>query len=446
MEHSPSTEAGLREGRPVYRSWKAIAGHFGVSVRTVQHWELDRGLPVHRMPGERGRIYAFIDELDAWSRNDSPEPQAAAEPRATMRFRAWTAAAAILITAITAAFFWVQSRPRPESWAVDGRDLSALGHDGEVLWSHTFPKPLWRRWLVYPEGSLEYRMMPVVEDFDGDGAREVAAVYWPADDPAEAPEVYAFDSDGRPEWRFKARPAATASGKPVEGPYDLRMLFAVPMPDGKPPALVAVSNHRGSFPSQVAVLSPRGEVLREYWHSGHILHAEFTGTGDCAMLLYFAAQHAPTGETELLVLDPLTLGGSSQESDQDYQIAPRSTGSELARIRLNASELARQLGAPAIPTDIRLRDGRIQVSVSQTGAPTGNERPATIIHSADLTLRNLRVDYPRTFSALKDRLVAQGRIRRYDTEADARRVTSEHTIVPWRAGACAGTASAVNPE
>ena len=97
-------------------------------------------------------------------------------------------------------------------------------------------------------------------------------------------------------------------------------------------------------------------------------------------------------------------------------------------------------------SDIRFRGGKVQVSVSQTGVPAGNERPATIDHTVDLTLRNPRVDYPRTFSVLKDRLVAQGRIRHYDAEADARRVAPGQTIVPWRAGACAGNASGVNPE
>jgi hypothetical protein len=200
------------------------------------------------------------------------------------------------------------------------------------------------------------------------------------------------------------------------------------------------------FPSQVAILSAHGEVLREYWHSGHILHAEFTGAGGCAMLLYFAARHAATGDAEIVVLDPLTLGGASQESDPAYQLAPRSAGSEIARIRLNASELARQLGVQTFPTDIRLRDDRIQVSVSQTGVPTGNERPATINHSVNLMLRDLRVNYATTFFALKDRLVKQGRVTRYDTEADAARVASEQIVVPWRSDACAGPARTATAE
>lgn len=237
----------------------------------------------------------------------------------------------------------------------------------------------------------------------------------------------------------------TASGQEVKGGYDLRMVFAVPMPGGKPPALVAVSNHRESFASQVAVLSARGDVLREYWHSGHILHAEFTAAPGCAMVMYFAAQHAATGETELLALDPLTLGGASQESDPAYQLAPRTQGAEIARIRMNASELARQLGTPAYPTDIRLRDGRIQVSVSQTGTPSGNQRPATINHSTSLMLLDPRVEYGPTFAAMTGRLVNQGRIRRYDTAADAARLASVQVVLPFRSSACAATASRVKP-
>ncbi|MBA3974210.1 MAG: hypothetical protein C0504_08345 [Candidatus Solibacter sp.] len=442
MEYSSSTEAGQREGRPVYRSWKAIAGHFGVSVRTVQHWELDRGLPIHRMPGERGRVYAYADELDAWRISAGPEIEPPGKPEGSSRFRVWAAAAALSMTAVAATYIWVHTRPRPESWAVEGRDLIALGRDGETLWRHAFPKPLWRRWLAPPEGVLEYRTMPVVEDLDGDGANEVVAVYWPKDEQDGIPEVHAFDSDGSPEWNYRVRTAETASGRMTGGPFDIRMLFTVPRQAGRPPALIAVSNQRGSYASQVAVLSPRGKVLREYWHSGHILHAEVTAAGGCGVVMYLAAQHAATGASEIIVLDPQKLSGASSESDPAYQLAPRSKGSVVARIRLSASELARQLGTASVPIDIRIRGGRVHVSVSQSGPPAGAERTAIIYYSVDLSLRDPRVDYARTFPALKERLVNQGRVKRYDTEADARRVEAVQVVVPWREESCAGAGHA----
>jgi hypothetical protein len=48
-------------------SWKEIAQYLGRNERTVQRWELERGLPVHRLPGPtRGGIFAFTEELDSW--------------------------------------------------------------------------------------------------------------------------------------------------------------------------------------------------------------------------------------------------------------------------------------------------------------------------------------------------------------------------------------------
>ena len=50
-------------------SWKEIATHLGCSVRTVQRWEQEFGLPVHRRKRARGEtVLAFKSELDAWER------------------------------------------------------------------------------------------------------------------------------------------------------------------------------------------------------------------------------------------------------------------------------------------------------------------------------------------------------------------------------------------
>jgi len=48
-------------------SWKEIAAFFDRDERTVNRWEKDLGLPVHRMPGRaKGPVYAYADELAAW--------------------------------------------------------------------------------------------------------------------------------------------------------------------------------------------------------------------------------------------------------------------------------------------------------------------------------------------------------------------------------------------
>lgn len=48
-------------------SWKEIASFLGRGVRTVQRWERELELPVHRIgSGRRSPVYAFIAELNFW--------------------------------------------------------------------------------------------------------------------------------------------------------------------------------------------------------------------------------------------------------------------------------------------------------------------------------------------------------------------------------------------
>src|SRR5436305_2747063 len=51
----------------VLSSWKEIASYVGRSIRTVQRWERELGLPVHRPTGKSdGVVIALPSELDAW--------------------------------------------------------------------------------------------------------------------------------------------------------------------------------------------------------------------------------------------------------------------------------------------------------------------------------------------------------------------------------------------
>src|SRR5690348_4065443 len=69
---------------PRLDSWKAIAYYFGRNVRTVTRWYVERGLPIHHVPGgKRGHVFAFTAELDAWLLNHKNGPAAVASPSLT---------------------------------------------------------------------------------------------------------------------------------------------------------------------------------------------------------------------------------------------------------------------------------------------------------------------------------------------------------------------------
>ena len=69
----PSRESDPPSSEPEPRlsdrldSWKEIAAHMRRGVTTVQRWELEERLPVHRLPHARkGSVFAYKRELDFW--------------------------------------------------------------------------------------------------------------------------------------------------------------------------------------------------------------------------------------------------------------------------------------------------------------------------------------------------------------------------------------------
>jgi hypothetical protein len=74
--------AGPEDAR--LRGWKEIARWFGVDERTVKRWEVSRGLPIRRVPGEaRAPVFAYEAELSAWlASRPAADEEATAEPGA----------------------------------------------------------------------------------------------------------------------------------------------------------------------------------------------------------------------------------------------------------------------------------------------------------------------------------------------------------------------------
>jgi len=103
------------EGADRLDSWKEIASYLGREVRTVQGWEKNEGLPIHRhQHAKQGSVYAFKSELDAWRKarksiTEAPVPVPEARPP-----RRWMAAAGLAILLLSAGFlFWKIHNPRP---------------------------------------------------------------------------------------------------------------------------------------------------------------------------------------------------------------------------------------------------------------------------------------------------------------------------------------------
>jgi TolB-like protein/Flp pilus assembly protein TadD len=110
-------------------SWKEIALYLHRDVTTVQRWEKQEGMPVHRhLHHKRGSIYALSSELDAWQQSrkhpledekrailDARE-EAASQSSTTPRGRRWLILCSILLSiAVLIALAYVAVRIHAEN-------------------------------------------------------------------------------------------------------------------------------------------------------------------------------------------------------------------------------------------------------------------------------------------------------------------------------------------
>jgi len=80
-------------------SWKEIAAYLKRGTRTVQRWEREQGLPVHRLGGRKqGGVFAYRRELDEWWHGRSLDIRGAAK-----RWQIWGKMAVTLLAVVSVA-------------------------------------------------------------------------------------------------------------------------------------------------------------------------------------------------------------------------------------------------------------------------------------------------------------------------------------------------------
>ncbi len=350
------------------RSWKEIAEYLGVSIRTAQLWEVERDLPVKRLPGGRSRVSAALSELEAWKASSAP-------PR--RHWRGIAAAAALALAVLAAVFLHARRLPHPAAFRLEGNSLIIQDSRGRELWREIFPTPLARH---HPG------QRPWFGDIDQDGQTEVLFV--PSTQFGSPAPLICYSQQGQEKWRFQP---GRAVASPVEtfAPIFVVREFAVFAPSRGRRAIAVASNHYVHYPSQVALLSAQGKLLREYWHSGHLYSikiADFEGDG--VQEIYLGGISNARRAATLVALDPRTFQGASVETAApDYQLRGFAPGNERARLIFPRPCVSRMFEPYNMVRDMVVEPERIVVSVYAKSSPPF---PTVIYHfSRDLRLESV---------------------------------------------------------
>jgi hypothetical protein len=391
MAHSPTPSSP-----ECLESWKEIAQHFGTTTRTVQKWEVERGLPVRRLPGPRGRVYAVKSEVDAWLAL-ATQPTAPATPEAPKRlpWKPWAWALGLVLVALSFLLGAKSFREVPlASHRLEGRILIALDARGHEVWRYDLGGPVSMGRMNY----LGESGGPWFGDLDGDGSSEMLFVHpLPVQD-SGSDRLLCFSHSGDLKWSFVPGRKVATSKEQFDPPFRTNGFRVVRLGVGKGFAVLSLAFHNLYYPFQVALLSPQGKVLREYWHSGHIPKVAVGDLdGDGKDEIYLGGVCNSRKEATLVALDSETMTGASHEEDADYQLLGFAPPREVARILLPVGRPARGLSPYNSATDVRLTHGEIAVTVYDAPGLSTAPPPVNYFHfSAGFDL--LRVSAADSYS------------------------------------------------
>jgi len=280
--------------------WKEIAAYVGKGVRQAQRWER-LGMPVHRVQGMDGVVYAYRAEIDAWrqlpsgatlesetggsaagaappeppvitdreSPSDAREPGILIIPKAipSRRDRAVAMVGlgllAIVLTFATASL--LPPRGDVSNVSVAGRMLHGLNSAGAVLWS--FELGFTGRLL--DQDTMVRRPSPLLADLDSDGVNEVIVAVRNGhsyDELFTSDVLFCFSQDGTLRWSFSL-PAISYTFDGQEFPGPTRLLTW--MTDGEG-AVWAAANHHTWWPTVVLGITSAGEAKEYYVQSGAV--------------------------------------------------------------------------------------------------------------------------------------------------------------------------------
>jgi len=396
-------------GRKELSSWKEIAEYLGVSVRTAQKWENERGLAVRRFSGEKGRVLADPAQLDRWREGILEKDPWWKRPGI---FRIWAAAASVALLAAAAAWLISTRRGAPALFRHELNTLIVTDASGRELWRKTFPDPIW---LTNTPDDLLQNHRAWFGDLDGDGRIELLYTYVPTTIEKHGRTLFCFSEDGRERWRFVPGRRVSTRVAEYPPPYQVSVLMPLaPSPDGTR-RIVVSSLHLAQYPGQVVVLSPEGAMLGEYWHSGHLNQMDLADLdGDGAEEILLGGMSNGNRAATLVALDPRDLGGASVEENPDYQLQGFPPGREKARLLFPRTCINRKFHEYNWLHRLDFSGGRIKVQVRE------RERlldPA-ILYYFDRQLRLIGLEVSDAFRGLHRELEAAGQLDHPLTEKE----------------------------
>jgi hypothetical protein len=411
--------------------WKEIAAYFDKSVRTVQRWEKELGLPIHRVGSGRGEsVHALTEELERWRQTPpartavgeietaEPAEQApldvsadaapAAEPAAPELPLApeppaqggrsprgkpvtfwewltgtpptdWIISLAVMLVTVVAIVWAVRPSllgigpPAPAADTGPPRVPASYEVTRTALRVYDVDKRLlWVYRFDFPLHEQAYQESvragsPPVVMDDLDDDGRAEVLFVSEPGLPSSRGLYCFNADGT--LRFRHQPGRTVrfGSTDYTGPWSASRVFTTSRPN-EPKSIWLASYHLAGFPGVLERLDVAGQVSGEYWSGGPVGSVELSPPGG-PRLVFVGASDQEHRDASLAVLDDSRPMGASPSASPSYQCEGCPPGAPMAYLLFPRVEAARVVDGFAIVDDIRFDAlGQIILSVTHDTA------------------------------------------------------------------------------
>lgn len=241
-------------------SWKEIAGYLECDERTCRRWELNFGLPIHRMEGTpKSRVYAYGEERDAWRKerlnsvlHKNGEGLAARRPTRVKIFKILPWLLPLLAVISAAAVFLLRSSPGQP----DLKSEKAYRERFQVI-------------MNSPSNGRPLFPCLTMRDIDADDKIEVLFSAMTRNDSGSS-EISCFNSSGEKIWHHKAGREVDFGGRIYSNDFRIGGFMPFDIDDDGHLEILVLAFHNPHSPSQLLILDTDGQVMGDFFNFGQM--------------------------------------------------------------------------------------------------------------------------------------------------------------------------------
>jgi hypothetical protein len=263
----------------ILNSWKEIADYVKQNIRTCQRWEKNLGFPVHRLEGyANSRVFATKEEIDRWMK----KRLAINKKLSKTNFQASKKRILVSLTSIfllfsTSAFLIIiffKNPSQPTDFLINGSTLNILDEKDQKLGEFDTHRKDLQSDLFYrkyfqnkrPELRTPFPML-AFEDIDNNGSKEILFIIKEKLDVTENIFV-CLSRKVKKLWEYRAGREVVNEKNQFNHIFKIRGFGLKDFNGDLIKEIVLIKNHISAPLSWAIILNSKGEIIREYKHSG----------------------------------------------------------------------------------------------------------------------------------------------------------------------------------